>query len=128
MLFQIAAFLILLIFYSSYFLKMLSQRKKGIKTDQIGKGKKGLSKFIEVTMKIVTILVPVAEVISIIINTTHFSLAVRFVGMGIAMTGCIVFIFSVITMKDSWRAGVSESERTDLITNGIYRYSRNPRF
>ena len=31
-------------------------------------------------------------------------------------------------MKESWRAGVSYEEKTDLITDGIYQISRNPAF
>lgn len=31
-------------------------------------------------------------------------------------------------MKDSWRAGVSAQEKTELVTGGIYRISRNPAF
>ena len=31
-------------------------------------------------------------------------------------------------MKDSWRAGVSYEEKTDLITSGIYQISCNPAF
>mgnify|MGYP001040332322 FL=1 len=31
-------------------------------------------------------------------------------------------------MKDSWRAGVDESQRTELVTGGLYRRSRNPSF
>ncbi len=27
-----------------------------------------------------------------------------------------------------WRAGVSEKEKTELVTAGIYRWSRNPAF
>ena len=33
-------------FYVCYFAKMMSQRKQGIATDQLGKGKQGFTKFI----------------------------------------------------------------------------------
>ena len=56
--FQIMAMIALLIFYGCYFGKMMSQRKKGIQTDKIGKGKAGFVKFIEITMKFATISVP----------------------------------------------------------------------
>lgn len=128
MLFQIIAILILLLFYGCYFTKMLSQRKKGIKTDQIGKGKEGLAKTIEITMKIVTILVPIVEVICIFLDTSKLPLGVRCVGVVIALIGDAVFICSVVTMRDNWRAGVSKTDKTDLVTTGIYRFSRNPAF
>lgn len=31
-------------------------------------------------------------------------------------------------MKDSWRAGIPDKDKTELITTGIYKYSRNPAF
>ncbi len=37
-------------------------------------------------------------------------------------------MISVLTMKDSWRAGVSETDKTELVTDGIYQLSRNPAF
>lgn len=35
---------------------------------------------------------------------------------------------SLHTMQDSWRVGVLESQTTVLVTEGIFRYSRNPYF
>lgn len=128
MVFQIMAVVILLAFYSCYFMKMISQRQKGIQTDQIGKGKAGLAKYIEITMKIATCIVPLVEVVSIVMDSTFFSVSVRGIGAGIAVMGVIVFIISVITMQDSWRAGVSSTDKTELVTRGIYQISRNPAF
>jgi protein-S-isoprenylcysteine O-methyltransferase Ste14 len=107
---------------------MISQRKKGIKTDQLGKGKSGSTKYIEIATKISAFAVPIAEGISIILNTSCLPLSFRYIGIALAIVGDIVFICSIITMKDSWRAGVSESEKTELISNGIYKISRNPAF
>lgn len=128
MIFQIFGWAILILFYGVYFIKMVNQKKKGIQTDQIGKGKAGLTKKIELTMKAATYSVPVAEVISIVLNTYIFPNWTRIVGICVAAVGVIVFIISVLTMRDSWRAGVSESDKTELITTGIYQISRNPAF
>ena len=126
--FQISAVIILLVFYGCYFGKMFMQKKKGIQTDQIGKGKTGFVKMIELTMKVATLLVPVMEVISISLNISNLPLIVRYVGIIIAILGDIVFAISVWTMKDSWRAGVSPTDKTELVTTGIYQISRNPAF
>ena len=107
---------------------MFMQKKKGIQTDQIGKGKTGFVKMIELTMKVATLLVPVMEVISISLNISNLPLIVRDVGIIIAILGDIVFAISVWTMKDSWRAGVSPTDKTELVTDGIYQISRNPAF
>lgn len=126
--FQMIAIFILILFYGCYFAKMINQHKKGIQTDQIGKGKTGFVKFIEVTMKIATYIVPVAEVISIFLNTTAFPISARIVGALVGIAGVAVFITSVLTMQDNWRAGVSKTDKTELVTNGIYQISRNPAF
>ena len=128
MIYQIIAIEIMAVFYGCYFIKMISQRRKGIQTDQIGKGKVGFVKFIEVTMKIITIIVPVIEIISIFMNTSMLPVWTRIVGICIAVTGVAVFITSVVTMRDSWRAGVSKTDKTELVTSGIYSFSRNPAF
>lgn len=44
------------------------------------------------------------------------------------MLGDMIFLVSVLCMKDSWRAGIPDKDRTKLVTTGIYRYSRNPAF
>ena len=31
-------------------------------------------------------------------------------------------------MKDSWRAGIPEKDKTELVTGGIYAFCRNPAF
>lgn len=126
--FQIIAIIILLLFYGCYFVKMLGQKKKGIQTDQMGKGKQGFVKWIEIIMKIATFAVPMAEVISIFLGTSQFPTWVRVVGAIIGALGVAAFMCAVITMRDSWRAGVSKTEHTELVTSGIYQISRNPAF
>lgn len=64
MIFQAIAVLILIVFYGTYFIKFF-HHKQGIQTDLLGKGKIGFTKVIEIALKIVTYIVPAAEVISI---------------------------------------------------------------
>ena len=35
---------------------------------------------------------------------------------------------SLISLKDSWRVGVLDDQKTSLIESGVYRFSRNPYF
>ena len=128
MAFQIIGIAILMLFYGCYVIKMIKQSKKGIKTDQIGRGKVGFVKIIELTMKAATYIVLVTEVSSIILNTNFFVIPIRIIGAFVGIIGVIVFIISVLTMQDSWRAGVSKEEKTELVTGGIYQISRNPAF
>lgn len=127
MIFQLIALFLLLAFYGCYFGKMLMQRRQGVQTDQISKGKTGPALHIERAMKAATIAAPVGEVVSILLNTTCLPGWLRVAGLLLAALGTGVFILSVATMRDSWRAGVS-TDKTELVTRGVYRISRNPAF
>ena len=126
--FKLISIAALIAFYGCYFVKMFRQKKKGIQTDQIGKDKAGFVKFVEVTMKAAAVLVFAAGLVSIIIGTSHAPAAVRVLGAVMSAAGTIVFIAAVQTMRDSWRAGVSKTDKTEIVTNGIYQISRNPAF
>lgn len=127
--YRLIAVFLLMIFYGIYFAKMLIQKRKGIVTNQIAKSKvhdKGY--YVEVVMKIATYLVLVAELLSIVFNWVNLSLIWRIFGIYFALVGNVIFFISVWTMKDSWRAGVARDQKRKLVTEGIYRYSRNPAF
>lgn len=128
--YQIAGLILLAIYYAAYFIKMIGQRKKGIQTRQLGIGKKAKrTVIIEKTLQIVSVLTVIAEVVSVIMNTgSNVSTLVRLIGLGIAALGTVVFITAMLTMQDSWRAGIPEKGSTSLVTRGIYRISRNPAF
>ncbi len=128
MVFQIIAVIILISFYGCYFIKMASQRKKGIQTNMLGKGKTGFIRFIEISLKVITIIVPIIETVSIFFNKNNLPLWAQITGAVLGICGVIIFIISVLEMKDSWRAGVPDKDETKLVTNGIYRFSRNPAF
>ncbi len=128
MIFQGIAIAVLSVFYGCYIVKMFCQRKKGIQTDQMGKGKTGLVKGIEVTMKIAAILVFSVGLLCVLLNVNFSSLPLRIGGAVLSISGTAVFIAAVITMQDNWRAGVSQTNKTELVTSGIYQYSRNPAF
>lgn len=128
MIYQIVAVLIMIVFYGVYYIKLISQRKQGIQTNLLGKGKTGVVKFIEITLKIVTYIVVVVEVISILANKYIDFTWLRIMGVVLGTLGVGVFVVSIITMRDSWRAGVPKDEKTELVISGIYAYSRNPAF
>ena len=128
MMFQTIAIAVLIAFYGCYIAKMMSQKRKGIQTDQMGKGKVGFVKFIEVTMKISAILVFVTGLVSILAGASHGPVPLRVAGAVISALGTAFFIISVLTMRDSWRAGIPSEDKTTLVSDGIFQYSRNPAF
>ena len=125
---KIITLALMAIFYVCYFVKMIGQQKQGIKTDQLGKGKEGFAKFIEIALKITTYLVPLIQVVSIVFCSGLSYMALRITGAAITAVGVLVFVLAVVQMKENWRAGVQREEKTDLVTNGIYSVSRNPAF
>ena len=128
MVFKIIALALMASFYICYFAKMISQKRQGIDTDQLGKGKVGFIKLIEVTLKTSTYLIPAIEVASIIFYAGSVNVGIRIAGVTITTLGVTAFIVSVLQMKDNWRAGVQREEKTELVTTGIYSISRNPAF
>ena len=115
-------------FYICYFSKMISQKKQGIRTDQLGKGKEGFLKYIEVTLKITTYLLPILQIISILFYSEGAHWLLQITGVIVESFGVVVFVISVAEMKDNWRAGVQREDKTNLVTSGIYSISRNPAF
>lgn len=80
MAFRIAALIILPVFYGCYFAKMVGQRRKGIQTNQMGKGKTGIVKVIEYGLKIFSILTVAAELVSVALGVSALPLWGRCVG------------------------------------------------
>lgn len=128
MLFKIFSLLILILFYGIYFTKMYVQKKKGIQTRQIGKCKNKDIRIVEMLMSIATFVIVPVQIISIIIDLKIFNDGIRYVGILVGIIGDILFLIAVVTMKDSWRAGIPNEDKTTFISTGIYNISRNPAF
>lgn len=127
---QITALVVMAAFYTAYFTKMLLQRRKGIQTDQISRGGKPKQVLrMERWMKLATFSVVPVELISILWHLRMWDLpALEWIGIGMGAVGVLVFILAMATMRDSWRAGIPARDKTELVTTGIYRFSRNPAF
>lgn len=126
--YSLLAILALAVFYGIYFTKVLTQKRRGIQTRQIGCRKEKSIHTVEVLMGIATLCIPIAQLLSIAFDWNCLPANARLTGFFVAMIGNVVFLLSVLCMKDSWRAGIPEKDKTELVTNGIYKYSRNPAF
>lgn len=125
--FRALALVVLAFFYGIYFAKQIAQKKRGIQTRQIGRRKEKGLRTVELLMA-ATLSVVVAELISVALDWNYMPSGARFTGFCLGLCGDVLFLISVLFMKDSWRAGIPEKDKTKLVTNGIYRYSRNPAF
>ncbi len=128
MIFKILTLFIMILFYSIYFGKMIIQKKQGIQTRQIGKVKDKGVRTVETLMSIATLIIVPIQIISIIFDLTILNNTIRIFGFLVGILGDILFLIAIITMKKSWRAGIPNEDKTELISNGIYKISRNPAF
>ena len=115
-------------FYGIYLVKQWRQKRRGIQTMQIGHGKDTRTHTVETLMGIATVGIIPAQLLSIGFGWSHLPDNARFTGFCVGMLGDLIFLTSVICMKDSWRAGIPDKDRTELVTDGIYAFSRNPAF
>lgn len=122
------ALIVLLTFYGIYFGKMILQKKQGIRTHQIGVRKEKKLHTVEVFMSIATTWIVVVQLFSIVRNWSYLPESARFTGFLLGMVGDAIFLLAVVTMKDSWRAGIPEKDQTKFVRTGIYAFSRNPAF
>ncbi|MGB4661174.1 MAG: isoprenylcysteine carboxylmethyltransferase family protein [Mobilitalea sp.] len=120
----------ILVFYIAYFLKLFEQKRRGIKTNQLGKGNKSKrTVVIEKLLSLSSTTIVIVILINVILDTPLFeSPILRGAGLILLGVGTCLFIIAMIIMKDNWRAGIPEKDKTEMVTSGIYKFSRNPAF
>ena len=126
--YRLLALSVLAVFYGIYLAKQWMQKRRGIQTMQIGRGKDAQTHTVETLMGIATVGIIPAQLLSIAFGWSHLPANARFSGFCVGMLGDLIFLISVLCMKDSWRVGIPEEDRTELVTEGIYSFSRNPAF
>ncbi|WP_068943196.1 methyltransferase family protein [Chryseobacterium timonianum] len=52
----------------------------------------------------------------------------QYIGVGLMILAFIWVVIAQFQMKNSWRIGIDEHMKTELITIGLFRFSRNPIF
>jgi protein-S-isoprenylcysteine O-methyltransferase Ste14 len=67
---------------------------------------------------------PISEYLLILFSSNLLTI----IGSVLITLGLIMSTVASITLKKSWRIGIDKNEKTELITNGIYKISRNPYF
>jgi protein-S-isoprenylcysteine O-methyltransferase Ste14 len=120
-------------FYINFYITMFLQYRRGIKTVQVGRGRKPRKTFIvEILLVVMLLLTSFIQFISIVLVEKLPILIqndwVRSCGAAISIMGIIAFIAALATLRDNWRGGIDYNQKTKLITTGIYKYSRNPGF
>ena len=52
----------------------------------------------------------------------------KMIGLLLLLLNLSISVISLIHLKDSWRVGIVKDQTTELVTTGIYRFTRNPYF
>ncbi|MEG0759947.1 methyltransferase family protein [Chryseobacterium sp.] len=52
----------------------------------------------------------------------------KYIGITLMLFSLLWVLIAQFQMKNSWRIGIDEDLKTDLITTGLFKYSRNPVF
>ena len=130
---KISAFVLLSTFYVIYFVKMLLLKRQNIQGNILGKGQKPKEKArFETILRFVTLLGVPIKFVSVIWAKLLWSIPmlpmIRYSGLILMLFGMIMFLLAVITLRNNWRAGYSYEQDTQLVTNGIYKFSRNTAF
>lgn len=129
---------LLLIFGVSYLYKLYDLKSNSeIEANVLGRGKKDAKlKYTENFLRITTSVWILLWIFSIVFNSYISRFSFRYlndiyfeiIGLIFTAIGVVFFELAIYFMKSSWRVGVDRNTRTSLITNGIYKYSRNPAF
>jgi protein-S-isoprenylcysteine O-methyltransferase Ste14 len=113
--------------------------RKNINPISLGVGKQGLQRIVEFSFFVGLIFWSV-EVLLYALPTEFRlfpmplqrqlidSMPVKLSGVVVVIVSFIIFVWALISFRDSWRVGIDAKTQGELITNGIFAISRNPIF
>lgn len=93
--YRILALFILVMFYSIYLAKAWLQKRQGIQTHQIGKGKERRVQMVETVMGIVTVSIIPVQLLSIIFGWSHLPANL---GFDLQYIGILLLYFNLLTL------------------------------
>lgn len=71
-------------------------------------------------------ILTILDIIEVLKPLMEYNQALASVGTVISLAGIALTVISQYQMGVAWRIGVDESEKTELVTKGIYSLIRNP--
>ena len=113
------------------------KRTTGIDPKVMGKSTSNIQQYMNQYMKFLTvyaviiiILHAVGVQVASLFNRFNAleSIIVDILGFIIGIIGLSFCLYAQIKMGKSWRVGIDEKEKTDLVTSGLYKLIRNPTY
>ena len=98
--YRLPALLVLALFYGVYLVKQARQKRRGIRTMQIGRRRDAQTHTVETLMGIATVGVIPAQLLSMIFGWSHLSAGARFTGFCVGLLGDGIFLVSVRRRKE----------------------------
>jgi len=102
----------------------------------LGKSK-GIISFTENGIKVTGIIIPLIVIIFILSQEIYrWLIPIQYlekvyldlIGISIMLLGFVICLTAQFYMRSSWRIGIDVDTQVELITAGIFKYSRNPFF
>lgn len=128
---RILGLMLIALFYGAYFAKQIGMRRRGILSSRLAsRDKHGRVFALELALLLSTLLTGALQLLCLLMGWEAYAPAPLQVGIGacLAAAGVAFFLLAMGTMRDNWRAGLETRQRTQLVTGGLYRHSRNPAF
>jgi protein-S-isoprenylcysteine O-methyltransferase Ste14 len=134
---DVLALVSLVSFYALFLGRTLLLRRKGVKVWVLGaSARKGLGMLLEYAMFPVLALWPVYALLLIFrVELPHILAAalidapqLKYAGVALCYIGLAVFLAALLSFGKAWRIGIDEKNAEELITGGVFKYSRNPIF
>ena len=121
----VATIEILVYYFTVFGLRSLWQWRKTGKTGFAGvrPGASMLERSAAGLMTLTLLLAPIAPWFGAPLWTES-----AWLGLGLAAAGIVLTLVAQLQMGASWRIGVDDSERTELVTAGVFAWVRNPIF
>jgi protein-S-isoprenylcysteine O-methyltransferase Ste14 len=113
-----------------FFIKNIILSKK-FKGSVRGKNKEAS---VSILLFTITIIIAISSLLSDYLNQLFIPITflsndyIIFIGMFLLCLNLIISLLALIQMRDSWRVGIKEDDKTELINSGIFRITRNPYF
>jgi len=128
----------LIIYYGILFVlnSFLVYKKTGKNPYVLGSSK-GVLRFVERSIKITGFIIPAVLFVFMISERTYeFLIPVYylelvyfdFFGIFLMLSGLMLCFSAQFYMRTSWRIGIELKDEIKLVTDGIFKYSRNPFF
>ena len=82
--------------------------------------------YLQMIALLATVAIAILDSLNILQPHFEFAHFGTVVGMTLCVAGAALVMISQYQMGKSWRIGVDESEKTELVTHGMFSLSRNP--